>query len=96
VAGAPIAILTRVLVEGMVEADSTLDAGRLYRVAAACGMSEQQVRLCRRRMAAEGALIQTGRGHLTYGYGTDVWFKTSGPPRQSWRPDRLVLSQPGT
>jgi phenylacetic acid degradation operon negative regulatory protein len=62
VADAPIELSTRVLVEGMIESDSTLDAGRLYRVAAACGMSEQQVRLCLRRMVAHGALVQAGRG----------------------------------
>src|SRR4051812_28667968 len=46
----------------MVTTDGVLDAEPLYRVAEAVGMSAQQVRLCLRRMVAEGALAQTGRG----------------------------------
>ncbi|MBP0451584.1 transcriptional regulator [Kitasatospora sp. RG8] len=53
---------TRTLVEGLVRADGTVDAGELYEVAGALGMSDQQVRLCIKRMAAEGLLVQEGRG----------------------------------
>ncbi|WP_395292832.1 PaaX family transcriptional regulator C-terminal domain-containing protein [Kitasatospora hibisci] len=53
---------TRTLVEGLVRADGTVDAGELYDVAGALGMSDQQVRLCIKRMAAEGLLVQEGRG----------------------------------
>ncbi|MEV6978920.1 PaaX family transcriptional regulator C-terminal domain-containing protein [Kitasatospora sp. NPDC093806] len=53
---------TRTLVEGMVRADGTIDAGELYAVAGALGMTDQQVRLCIKRMAADGLLVQEGRG----------------------------------
>lgn len=57
------AIPTRTLVLGMVRPDGTLPADDLYRVAEACGMTDQQVRLCLRRLVAEGALThQHGRG----------------------------------
>ncbi|MET9401148.1 PaaX family transcriptional regulator C-terminal domain-containing protein [Kitasatospora sp. NPDC002965] len=53
---------TRTLVEGMVRADGTVDAGELYAVAGELGMTDQQVRLCIKRMAADGLLVQEGRG----------------------------------
>ncbi|MFF2660564.1 PaaX family transcriptional regulator C-terminal domain-containing protein [Kitasatospora sp. NPDC058032] len=53
---------TRTLVEGMVRADGTVDAGELYEVAGELGMTDQQVRLCIKRMAADGLLVQEGRG----------------------------------
>ncbi|MFE2111464.1 PaaX family transcriptional regulator C-terminal domain-containing protein [Kitasatospora sp. NPDC059463] len=53
---------TRTLVEGMVRADGTIDAGELYGVAGELGMTDQQVRLCIKRMAADGLLVQEGRG----------------------------------
>ncbi|MFB6892891.1 PaaX family transcriptional regulator C-terminal domain-containing protein [Kitasatospora sp. NPDC056327] len=53
---------TRTLVEGMVRTDGTVDAGELYAVAGELGMTDQQVRLCIKRMAAEGLLVQEGRG----------------------------------
>ncbi|GAA1409809.1 transcriptional regulator [Kitasatospora putterlickiae] len=53
---------TRTLVEGMVRADGTIDAGELYGVAGELGMTDQQVRLCVKRMAADGLLVQEGRG----------------------------------
>ncbi|MFG3055293.1 PaaX family transcriptional regulator C-terminal domain-containing protein [Kitasatospora sp. NPDC048239] len=53
---------TRTLVEGLVRADGTVDAGELYEVAGTLGMSDQQVRLCIKRMAAEGRIVQEGRG----------------------------------
>lgn len=55
-------VATRTLVEGMVRADGTVDAGELYDVAGTLGMSDQQVRLCIKRMAADGLLVQEGRG----------------------------------
>ncbi|GII04043.1 PaaX family transcriptional regulator C-terminal domain-containing protein [Planobispora takensis] len=53
---------TRILVEGMVREDGTVDAGELYTVAGALGMTDQQVRLCIKRLVAEGQLVQEGRG----------------------------------
>ncbi|GIH78837.1 PaaX family transcriptional regulator C-terminal domain-containing protein [Planobispora longispora] len=53
---------TRILVEGMVREDGTVDAGELYAVAGALGMTDQQVRLCVKRLVAEGRLTQEGRG----------------------------------
>lgn len=53
-------IPTRSLVLGMVRADGELRADELYRVAGECGMSDQQVRLCLRRLVAEGALEHRG------------------------------------
>ncbi|MFB9883397.1 hypothetical protein ACFFMN_36255 [Planobispora siamensis] len=46
---------TRTLVEGMIRQDGTIDAGAL-------DMSDQQVRLCIKRLAADGRLIREGRG----------------------------------
>ncbi|MFC9964521.1 DNA-binding transcriptional regulator [Nocardia ignorata] len=55
-------ISTRVLVESMIREDATIDAGELYDVANALGMSDQQVRLCIKRLSAEGRFTQDGRG----------------------------------
>ncbi|WP_228566326.1 PaaX family transcriptional regulator C-terminal domain-containing protein [Nocardia sp. SYP-A9097] len=46
----------------MVREDSTIDAGELYSVANALGMSDQQVRLCIKRLVTEGQFVQDGRG----------------------------------
>ncbi|NMM92245.1 transcriptional regulator [Rhodococcus sp. SRB_17] len=46
----------------MVRADATVDAGELYSVAAALGMTDQQVRLCIKRMVADKQFTQEGRG----------------------------------
>ncbi|UGT40936.1 transcriptional regulator [Nocardia yamanashiensis] len=53
---------TRTLVESMIREDSTIDAGELYAVGNALGMSDQQVRLCVRRLVADGQFTQEGRG----------------------------------
>lgn len=55
-------IPTRVLVESMIREDATIDAGELYAVANALGMSDQQVRLHIRRLVADGLITQEGRG----------------------------------
>lgn len=55
-------IPTRLLVESMIREDATIDAGELYAVAAALGMSDQQVRLHVRRLVADGQITQEGRG----------------------------------
>jgi phenylacetic acid degradation operon negative regulatory protein len=53
---------TRVLVFGMARPDGTIDAGELYRVAAACGQTSEQVRSCVRRLLTEGLLLREGNG----------------------------------
>lgn len=55
-------IATRVLIEGMVTRDGTLDGQLLYDVAESCGLSAEQVRLGLRRLTADGTLQQHGRG----------------------------------
>ncbi|MFB6617633.1 PaaX family transcriptional regulator C-terminal domain-containing protein [Streptomyces sp. NPDC085524] len=53
---------TRTLVFALVREDGSVDAGELYAVAAALGMTDQQVRLCIKRLVAEGRFTQEGRG----------------------------------
>lgn len=55
-------IPTRVLVLGMARVDGTLHAGEVHAVAAAAGLSDQQVRLCLRRLVEEGRYTRQGRG----------------------------------
>ncbi|WP_060177815.1 PaaX family transcriptional regulator C-terminal domain-containing protein [Streptomyces sp. IMTB 1903] len=53
---------TRTLVFALVREDGTVDAGELYAVAEALGMTDQQVRLCVKRLVGEGRFTQEGRG----------------------------------
>ncbi|MCX5196120.1 transcriptional regulator [Streptomyces sp. NBC_00249] len=53
---------TRLVVHALVREDGTVDGGELYEVAGALGMSDQQVRLCVKRLVAEGRFTQEGRG----------------------------------
>lgn len=55
-------IPTRLLVHALVREDGTVDAGELYTVAGVLGMTDQQVRLCVRRLVDEGQFAQDGRG----------------------------------
>ncbi|MGY0232021.1 PaaX family transcriptional regulator C-terminal domain-containing protein [Longispora urticae] len=55
-------IATRALVDALVREDDTVDAGELYAVAALLGMTDQQVRLCLKRLVAEGRYTHEGRG----------------------------------
>ncbi|MGW7198195.1 PaaX family transcriptional regulator C-terminal domain-containing protein [Streptomyces chryseus] len=55
-------IPTRLLVHALVREDGTVDTGELYTVAGALGMSDQQVRLCIKRLVAEGRFTHEGRG----------------------------------
>ncbi|WP_277441022.1 PaaX family transcriptional regulator C-terminal domain-containing protein [Streptomyces sp. SPB162] len=50
------------LVDALLREDGTVDAGELYDVAGALAMSDQQVRLCIKRLVAEGAFTHEGRG----------------------------------
>jgi phenylacetic acid degradation operon negative regulatory protein len=65
-------IPTRTLVLGMVDEQGRLNAAPLYEVAELCGMTDQQVRLCLRRLVAEGALRHEG------GRGRAARFTTAG------------------
>lgn len=53
---------TRALVLGMIRADGVLHGDEVYDVAHACGLTTEQVRLCLRRLQADGTLAGTGRG----------------------------------
>ncbi|WLW58147.1 PaaX family transcriptional regulator C-terminal domain-containing protein [Streptomyces sp. YU58] len=53
---------TRMLVHALVREDGTVDADELYTVANSLGMSDQQVRLCLKRLVAEGRFTHEGRG----------------------------------
>ncbi|MEV3981604.1 PaaX family transcriptional regulator C-terminal domain-containing protein [Nonomuraea sp. NPDC049758] len=53
---------TRMLVEALVRTDLTVDAGELYATANLLDMNDQQVRLCIKRLVAEGRFVQEGRG----------------------------------
>ncbi|WP_338497962.1 PaaX family transcriptional regulator C-terminal domain-containing protein [Streptomyces sp. SJL17-4] len=53
---------TRTLVHALVRTDGTVDAGELYTVAGLLSMTDQQVRLCVKRLVAEGRFTHEGRG----------------------------------
>lgn len=53
---------TRMLVHALIREDGTVDADELYTVANTLGMSDQQVRLCIKRLANEGQFTHEGRG----------------------------------
>ncbi|WP_435971352.1 PaaX family transcriptional regulator C-terminal domain-containing protein [Streptomyces sp. Qhu_M48] len=55
-------VATRTLVHALVRTDGTVDAGELYTVAGLLAMSDQQVRLCVKRLVAEGRFTHEGRG----------------------------------
>ncbi|MFF0390751.1 PaaX family transcriptional regulator C-terminal domain-containing protein [Kitasatospora sp. NPDC004615] len=55
-------IPTRLLVHALVREDGTVDAGELYTVAGLLGMTDQQVRLCVKRLVSEEKFRQDGRG----------------------------------
>ncbi|MFD3549520.1 PaaX family transcriptional regulator C-terminal domain-containing protein [Streptomyces sp. NPDC058655] len=50
------------VVHALVREDGTVEGGELYRVAGLLGMTDQQVRLCVKRLAAEGRFTVQGRG----------------------------------
>ncbi|GAA2631498.1 transcriptional regulator [Actinomadura fulvescens] len=57
--------------ESLVREDATIDAGELYTVAGMLGMTDQQVRLCVRRLVADERFIQEGRGRRALLRATD-------------------------
>lgn len=60
--GVDVQVPTRMLVEALVRADLTVDAGELYATGNLLGMTDQQVRLCIKRLVAEERFTQEGRG----------------------------------
>lgn len=87
-----IEIPTRTLVYAMVQEGGRIDAGDLYAVAEALGMSDQQVRLCLRRLAGDGQLVQDGRGRRALLRVTDLAQRALAPNvefvRFAYRQDR--------
>ncbi|MFK4068274.1 PaaX family transcriptional regulator C-terminal domain-containing protein [Streptomyces sp. NPDC029674] len=61
-AAAPVPVPTRLLVHALVREDGSVDSGELYAVAGLLGMTDQQVRLCVKRLVAEGRFTHEGRG----------------------------------
>ncbi|QNE73301.1 transcriptional regulator [Streptomyces finlayi] len=57
-----IEIPTRMLVHALIREDGTVGADELYTVAATLGMSDQQVRLCIKRLVTENRFTSEGRG----------------------------------
>ncbi|MFB7469214.1 PaaX family transcriptional regulator C-terminal domain-containing protein [Streptomyces sp. NPDC056224] len=55
-------IPTRLVVHALVREDGTVDAAELYEVAGELGMTDQQVRLCVKRLVAEERFTVEGRG----------------------------------
>ncbi|WP_433656625.1 PaaX family transcriptional regulator C-terminal domain-containing protein [Nocardia sp. CA-128927] len=74
-----IEVTTRTLVESMVREDATIDAGELYTVANALGMTDQQVRLCIRRLVADGQFTQHGRGRKAVLHATTATMSALAP-----------------
>ncbi|MYV97861.1 PaaX family transcriptional regulator C-terminal domain-containing protein [Streptomyces sp. SID3343] len=68
----PVVIPTRTLVHALVDHDGTVDTGELYTVAGTLGMTDQQVRLCVKRLVAEGAFTHEGRGRKALLSATDA------------------------
>ncbi|GGS63932.1 putative repressor in the phenylacetic acid catabolism [Planobispora rosea] len=60
--GPDVQVPTRMLVEALVRADLTVDTGELYATGNLLGMTDQQVRLCIKRLVAEGRFHHEGRG----------------------------------
>ncbi|WP_327419344.1 PaaX family transcriptional regulator C-terminal domain-containing protein [Streptomyces sp. NBC_01233] len=60
--GAVGGIPTRMVVHALVREDGTVEGGELYEVAGLLGMTDQQVRLCVKRLVTEGRFTVAGRG----------------------------------
>ncbi|WP_432075103.1 PaaX family transcriptional regulator C-terminal domain-containing protein [Streptomyces wuyuanensis] len=66
-----IEIPTRMLVHALIREDGTVSADELYTVAATLGMSDQQVRLCIKRLVAESRFTHEGRGRTALLHATE-------------------------
>ncbi|MFJ9364569.1 PaaX family transcriptional regulator C-terminal domain-containing protein [Nocardia sp. NPDC101769] len=69
----------------MIREDATIDAGELYDVAAVLGMSDQQVRLCIKRLVAEGRFTHEGRGRRAVLRATEGTLGTIEPDLENLR-----------
>ncbi|MFB7212760.1 PaaX family transcriptional regulator C-terminal domain-containing protein [Streptomyces sp. NPDC056255] len=70
---------TRTLVEALIRTDNTVDTGELYAIAPLLGMTDQQVRLCVKRLVTEGRFTQEGRGRKAVLRATNITEQTLGP-----------------
>ncbi|MCX5114838.1 transcriptional regulator [Streptomyces sp. NBC_00378] len=70
---------TRTLVEALIHTDNTVDTGELYAIAPLLGMTDQQVRLCVKRLVTEGRFTQEGRGRKAVLRATGATERTLGP-----------------
>ncbi len=70
---------TRMLVHALIREDGTVDADELYTVANALGMSDQQVRLCVKRLVGEGRFTHEGRGRKARLHATTETTRALGP-----------------
>ncbi|MEU6062425.1 PaaX family transcriptional regulator C-terminal domain-containing protein [Streptomyces sp. NPDC047097] len=64
-------IPTRLLVHALIREDGTVGADELYTVAGTLGMSDQQVRLCVKRLVAEKRFTHEGRGRRAVLHATE-------------------------
>ncbi|MGP3684296.1 PaaX family transcriptional regulator C-terminal domain-containing protein [Streptomyces sp. IBSNAI002] len=91
---------TRTLVFGLVREDGSVDCGGLYAVAGALGMTDQQVRLCVKRLVAEGRFTQEGRGRKARLHATADPTGSIAPDaeyvRHAYRQDRGLAPWDGT
>lgn len=80
------------LVHAMVREDGTVDAGDLYAVADALGMTDQQVRVCIARLVRDDRFRQEGRGRGALLRATDATQRVLTPNvefvRYAYRQDR--------
>ncbi|MGW4029526.1 PaaX family transcriptional regulator C-terminal domain-containing protein [Streptomyces sp. NPDC004838] len=70
---------TRTLVEALIRTDHTVDTGELYAIAPLLGMTDQQVRLCVKRLVTEGRFTQEGRGRTAVLRATGATERALGP-----------------
>ncbi|MFE0699300.1 PaaX family transcriptional regulator C-terminal domain-containing protein [Streptomyces sp. NPDC058872] len=91
---------TRTLVFALVREDGAVDAGELYAVAEALGMTDQQVRLCIKRLVAEGRFTHEGRGRKARLHATADATGAIAPDveyvRHAYRQDRGLAPWDGT
>lgn len=72
-------IPTRMLVHALIREDGTVGADELHTVAATLGMSDQQVRLCVKRLVAEGRFTREGRGRRAVLHATEETTRALAP-----------------
>lgn len=75
-------ISTRMVVHALVQEDGSVAGGELYEVAALIGMTDQQVRLCVKRLVTEGRFTVEGAAAVPYCAWPD---RSRGPGCRSYR-----------